>query len=472
MHITSNNKQDNTETITITLEQKDYKPRIEESLKKYSKSVNIPGFRPGKASVSHLRHVYGNTVLFEEINKIVDEALNSYIQKNNLDVVGEPILVNENAFKDLSIESSQNINCEFEIGFSPDMYVDIKNKEFIKYNIKPSNQDIDKEIELLQKAFAERQEVEKSDLTSMLSVEVEKIYVDENNKGDITSRLVDIKSINTETIRNIFLDLYVGHTFNISISNLDAQDLQELLNNTLKIQNENIQQEVINNLKIKVNKIWKEEIPAVNSELFSKVFPNDTPGNMDEFRKSLEKGIESRYNEYSEINLAGQIVSYIEKELEKKNLPEIFLKKWLKRANNQLSEDNIDEGFKKFLDNLRWALFEKKVKKNENIEVSKEEITQAAILHISEVSRSHNYNMTQEQLKTHTKELLQDKNSLQSLYQNTLSAKVYKYMRDIVTVNLKDLNFDQFDELSKKMPIADLAYKIAKEAFVRGYLVN
>ncbi|MGE9616176.1 MAG: hypothetical protein ACQPRJ_01150 [Solitalea-like symbiont of Acarus siro] len=88
------------------------------------------------------------------------------------------------------------------------------------------------------------------------------------------------------------------------------------------------------------------------------------------------------------------------------------------------------------------------------------------------MSTSHNYNLTQEQLKTHTKELLQDKNSLQSLYQNTLSAKVYKYMRDIVTVNLKDLNFDQFDELSKKMPIADLAYKIAKEAFVRGYLVN
>src|SRR5699024_8239251 len=108
----------------------------------------------------------------------------------------------------------------------------------------------------------------------------------------------------------------------------------------------------------------------------------------------------------------------------------------------------------------------------QKIEISNEELIQAAVLHVSELSRHYGYKISEQQLHLHAKELIEDKRNLQGLYQNTLSAKVYKHVRDIVKPIDKEVTFAEFEEINKKQSIPDLAYKIAKEAGMRGYLTK
>ncbi len=56
----------------------------EEELKKIGKTVNIPGFRPGKAPMSMLKQRYEKSVLGEVIEKVVETAISDVIAENKL----------------------------------------------------------------------------------------------------------------------------------------------------------------------------------------------------------------------------------------------------------------------------------------------------------------------------------------------------------------------------------------------------
>jgi len=55
--------------IKIRVTPEDYKSKISETLNKYRKTANIPGFRAGHAPLSFIQKQYGKTVLFEEVSK-------------------------------------------------------------------------------------------------------------------------------------------------------------------------------------------------------------------------------------------------------------------------------------------------------------------------------------------------------------------------------------------------------------------
>ena len=49
----------------------DYKPAVDTAIKKYSKQVNMPGFRKGMVPPGLVRKMYGKSLLVEELNKYV-----------------------------------------------------------------------------------------------------------------------------------------------------------------------------------------------------------------------------------------------------------------------------------------------------------------------------------------------------------------------------------------------------------------
>ena len=57
----------------------DYKSKVETKLENHRKQANIPGFRKGFVPMSLIKKQYGTSVLFDEVSKMVSEAINKYI---------------------------------------------------------------------------------------------------------------------------------------------------------------------------------------------------------------------------------------------------------------------------------------------------------------------------------------------------------------------------------------------------------
>ena len=51
----------------------------------------MPGFRPGKVPFGMVKKMYGNSVLAEEINKVLMDGLYKHINDNKLAVLGNPM---------------------------------------------------------------------------------------------------------------------------------------------------------------------------------------------------------------------------------------------------------------------------------------------------------------------------------------------------------------------------------------------
>ena len=71
-------------TVTVTVEQSDYKSDYQKQINEKQKTVALKGFRQGKTPLSFIRKVYGNEILSNLVNKVVMDSLYKYIDLANI----------------------------------------------------------------------------------------------------------------------------------------------------------------------------------------------------------------------------------------------------------------------------------------------------------------------------------------------------------------------------------------------------
>ena len=68
---------------------------------------------------------YGQAVLVDEVNKLLQEALNKYLTEEKLDVLGNPLPKEKENFN----WDQDNYSFEFELGLTPQFDVNLKTKK-------------------------------------------------------------------------------------------------------------------------------------------------------------------------------------------------------------------------------------------------------------------------------------------------------------------------------------------------------
>ena len=84
--VTRENIANITDKLTVNLTKEDYYNSFEQNLKKYAKTANIPGFRKGHVPMGMIKKQYETAVTAEEVNKLLQESLNNYIQEEKLGI--------------------------------------------------------------------------------------------------------------------------------------------------------------------------------------------------------------------------------------------------------------------------------------------------------------------------------------------------------------------------------------------------
>ncbi|MEQ8657988.1 MAG: trigger factor [Hyphomicrobiales bacterium] len=76
--------------LTITIPATDLSNKLDDKLSSLKSQVRLPGFRPGKVPVSHLKKVYGKQAMAEVINDALNESTNAAIAERNEKPASEP----------------------------------------------------------------------------------------------------------------------------------------------------------------------------------------------------------------------------------------------------------------------------------------------------------------------------------------------------------------------------------------------
>lgn len=101
---------------------------------------------------AHIRRTYGKSILLDIVNKIVNDKITAYIGENKLEVLGQPLPVEETA--NYNWDYKDNFQFTYEIGLAPEFVNPFtKDAEFKEYDIKADEETLESRIKNLRRSY-------------------------------------------------------------------------------------------------------------------------------------------------------------------------------------------------------------------------------------------------------------------------------------------------------------------------------
>jgi FKBP-type peptidyl-prolyl cis-trans isomerase (trigger factor) len=151
MNVKQEKLTDLTSKLSLDVAEQDYQNQVKKTLTGYQQKANIPGFRPGKVPFGMIQKMYGKAVLVEEVNKLLSEALNKYIDDNKLEILGQPIPAEDNEIADF--DTAKDFTFHFEIAVAPEFELDLSKIKVTNYQITVGDEMVQKSVDNLCERF-------------------------------------------------------------------------------------------------------------------------------------------------------------------------------------------------------------------------------------------------------------------------------------------------------------------------------
>lgn len=156
MNISQENIDDLNAVISIEIKPEDYLSVVDDAIKAQAKKANIPGFRPGKVPVSHIKRMYGKSILVDEINHLVGHKLNDYLTENKIDILGQPLPKEDDT--EYNWDFNDEFTFRFEVGLTPSIENPFSEETtFTEYIIKADEETLKTRTSHLRKATEKEQ---------------------------------------------------------------------------------------------------------------------------------------------------------------------------------------------------------------------------------------------------------------------------------------------------------------------------
>ena len=441
MNITREQRDGGISVLKVVVGEADYAQAVESQLKEYKRKANIPGFRPGMVPMGIVKKMYGKGVVAEQSYRVASNSVFEYLQKENIDYLGDVIPSEEQGAFDF--DNNTEFEFVFEIGEAPKIELELSAKDKITYNkIK-----IDKKMHTEYRANYLRRYGRLVDADKVANDEALNVTLD-NGDMRIEEAYVGLISMSEEE-RKAFKGKKVGYKTKVNINELYKKPEQRAA--ILSVKQEEL--EGINpEFELEITKIRRFADPELNEEFFKMAFPAGNVTSEEELDKFLDEQIEQELKRECDFMFVNTVRNFL---IEKAALqmPEEFLKRWLYVINEgKFTREEIEKDFDGFLKMFTWNYLQKHFITEGDLKVSAEE-AKAEAMSFAQMQFAQ-YGMPSapaDMLENFAKQIMDNKEQLQKIYEKLYEEKVVDYLRGKVKVTEKAVSAADFAKLAEEL---------------------
>ncbi|GAB1857856.1 trigger factor [Flavobacteriaceae bacterium MHTCC 0001] len=434
MNITRENLDALNAVVKVDIAKEDYSEKVEKILTDYRKTANIPGFRKGHVPMGMVKKQYGKAVLVDEVNKLLQDALNKYLTEEKLDVLGQPLPKPQDNIN----WDGDSFSFEFELGLAPEFDVNLKSKKAIThYTIIADDKMIDEQVERIQKQYGKlvsQDTVEKNS-------EITGTYKNEEKEIDNTVTLT-LDKFKGKTTEKQFVGAKVGDVIALSTKGLYKED-HELMH-ALKISKDEAEGLDID-VSFTITEINQRELADLDQELFDKLFGEGTVTTASELKAKIKEDAEKQFKQQSDQKLLNDVTEYLVDNT-KFDLPAEFLTKWMQASGeNEMDEAQAKEEYEKSEKSLRYQLIESKLVQDNDIQVTLEDIKGHAKEMIKgQMAQFGQLNPSDEELEGIAARVLGNQEEARRISEQLVSQKLIALYKEKANLKTKELSYEKF----------------------------
>ena len=433
--------------VKININPEDYQPRVDKAIKDHAKKAKIPGFRPGMVPALHIKRMYGKSILVDEINNMLSDTLNKYIETEQLEVLGQP-LPQLDGDKQYNWDFADNFEFNYEVGLAPDFNIDFSAADKLtQYVIKVDEETLASRIKNIRRSYGKMTNPDVSADDDVLYSQLTQLSPDGSVFEDGISNTTSVRldQVKDEAIKASLIGLKIGDEITLDIQKAFDNDAAKVAG-LLKIDEETAA-DLKSDFRLTVKNVNRLEESDLDQEFFDKLFGEGTVTTEEGFREKITEELEDMMQQDAERKLHDEIYKYSLGKVQF-NLPDDFLKRWLKTTNEKLTSEELEGGYDDFAKNLKWTLIENKIIKENNIDIQYDEVFELAKIRLDQQFRMYSPQpLSDEQLGQYTVQYLQNKENANKIFEEVKAFRVFDHIKSVVTLDKEEILYTDFLKL-------------------------
>lgn len=440
MKVTQKNNDDLTITLNLHIDGSDYAEKQKKILNDYRRKAEIKGFRKGMAPMSFIEKMHGRSALLDAVNGLISDSLNNYITDNELNIIGEP-LPNETEQKPIDWDNATEFDFAFDLALAPKVDMKLSSSDKIPYyQVAISEEEKNKYRSNLLKQYGQ--------LGAAESVEEDDFIIADLIQGEkkVEGTYISLKSIEDGKVRKLFIGKKAGDEFPIDVNTAFANETDRAA--LLKIKKEELAF-IDPNYNVVIKEVKRFVDAEMNQELFDRIYGTGVVNSFAEFDDKMIERMKNEFDQESDYRFSIDARTAL---IEKAAIavPEQFLKKWLFSANEgKFTMEEIEKDFPVFLQDFRWQMIRQLITKEQNIEVTKENL----IDHAKKVA-SYQFamyglqNAPEEQIVKYAESLLANEKEGRRIHEKVEDDLVIEYVKSVVSLDKREISLGELQKLT------------------------
>ena len=434
MNITREDKDQLNSVIKIKIEKNDYSPKVDKLLKDHRKTASIPGFRKGMVPMGMIKKQYGKSVLVDEVNKLLQDSLNSYITKEKLEILGNPLPKPQD---ELNWESD-DYNFEFELGLAPKFDITLEGEGPVKYyNISADEEMIDNQLKTIQRQYGklESQKEVKENSTVVGTFHNE----EEGIENEATFKVEDIDG---KTNQKELLGAKAGDQVTLKSNKLFKDD--DTLATHLGIEKDKAEGLKVD-LTFTIKEINEQILAELNQDLFDKAFGEGEVSSEKEAKEQIAEQSKQTFQQQGDQQFFNDVTEHL---IEKANmsLPSEFLQKWMQtQGEKKLTVEEAKEEYEKSEKGIKYQLIEAKIAKDNGVKVEMEDVKKVAKEKIKmQMMQFGQMDFPEDQMDGIIQNLMSNQEQVKQFSEEVMVQKLLGLYKEKMNIEEKDVTYKEF----------------------------
>jgi len=418
--------------LTVAVTKEDYSEKVENLLKDYRKRASIPGFRKGQVPMSLIKKQYEQGVKTEEINKLIQQSLREYIQKEKLDLLGNVLPKEVEDFD----WNNEPLSFEYEIGLAPAVEPAFPSKKTINhYEITVSDKSLNEQVERLRKQYGTLETQAEATVDSEITATV--TFEDQSNKATFS-----VKDLKGKKNQSALVGKKVGESLNLKTKGLFEET--SVLARVLGVAADEAEKRTAE-ISLSIEEINLRKAAALDQAFYDKLFGADKVTSEAEMKQRIKEDSEAQFEQQSDQKLMNDVTEKLIEET-KFDLPKEFLIKWMQHGGEKpLTEEEALAEYERTEKGIRYQLLESKLIEQHGIKIEFEDLKEFTKGYVaSQMAQFGRMNPTDEELESITASIMQNEEEVRRLSSQLINERILDLFKEKAKLKKKKVTFEEF----------------------------